>query len=134
MLPARKDQDGWMTTERTRQHLSALDTQTNAPVLDRRQRCLRDATKFGQLILAEALEFADDTNRFPRRDVDTLFRGTELAHLCSPIIMCSDGDDLEEHLSGKDAVDDAVLQPKPGGAVAFPLARQGLVMEPRDLS
>src|SRR5262252_10468951 len=69
MLPARKDQDSGMTTKRTRQHLSTLDTQTDAPVLDSRQRRLRDATKLGQLILAEALELADDTHRFPRRDI-----------------------------------------------------------------
>ena len=60
LVPAGEDQDGRMAVKRARKHLGALDAQADAVSLNSRQRRLRNAAQFGELVLAKTLKLADD--------------------------------------------------------------------------
>src|SRR6266542_3648891 len=67
LLPTGKHQHCRMTAECARKHFRTLDTEADPIVFDRGQRSLRDTTQLSELILAEALEFANDPNGFTHR-------------------------------------------------------------------
>src|ERR1035438_8643165 len=80
IFPSREDEHGGMALERSREHLCAFHTQSNAVVLDRRKGGLRNASALRELILAKSLQFANDAYRFAGRDGDAFLRGTKLLH------------------------------------------------------
>jgi len=61
-LPAGKYEYGWVAPECAGKNLCALDTQVHSTVLDGGDGGLRDARKFGELALAQFLEFTQDTD------------------------------------------------------------------------
>jgi len=61
-----------MTLERHGEDLRALDTQVHAATLDVRDRRLRDAGAFGELVLAQPLKLPDDANGLSDGDLDAL--------------------------------------------------------------
>ena len=82
-FPAGKHEHGGMAIVRTGKNLCALDTQVHPAVLDGGDGGLPNARKFGQLALAQFLEFPQDTDGLSHRDLDSLFRRTILLHLDS---------------------------------------------------
>src|SRR3990172_1292775 len=112
IFPSREDQHGGMTLEGSRENLCALHAQADAVVLDRRKSGLGDPRALRELILAKALQLANDAHRFASRDGDAFLRGTKLLHLRPPIVMSGDRDHLEKLLAGHRAVKDSVLQPE----------------------
>ena len=69
-----------MAFEGTGKNLCAFDPQIYSAVLDSGDGRLRDTREFGELALAQLLEFAQDTNGLTHRDFDSLFRWTKLLH------------------------------------------------------
>ena len=108
-FPAWKHQHRRMTTERTGKHFRTLNAKANAIVLDGGKRCLGNTTKLGELILAQALKFAQNAHRFANRYFGALLGGAKFLHLGSPIVMRSDGHDLKSLFVWEDTVDHAVL-------------------------
>ncbi len=80
ILPSREDENGGMAFKRTRNYFCAFNPKTNAIVLDRRKRGLRNPRAFRKLILAKALQLSNDADGLTDRDVDAFFRGTKLTH------------------------------------------------------
>src|SRR6266446_1398898 len=122
-----------MATQRTCQHLGTLHTQAHTIVLDSGERCLGNTAELCQLVLAVALQLANNAYRFPNRDLNTLLRWAKLIHSGSPIVVSSDRDDLKTHVCSQDPVDDSILQPKPRRAITLQLAGECLIVEPHDL-
>jgi transposase len=112
IFPSREDQHGRMALEGSREHLCALHTQPNTVVLNRRKSSLGNARAPCELILAKALQLANDSHGFAGRDSDAFLRGTKLLHLRPPIVVCGDRDHLEKLLAGHRAVKNSVLQPE----------------------
>ncbi|OHC62013.1 MAG: hypothetical protein A2045_05670 [Rhodocyclales bacterium GWA2_65_20] len=79
-LPAGEYEHGRMALERTGKNLGTLDAQVHATVLNGRDGGLRNSRKFGQLALAQFLEFPQDTDGLSHRDLDSFFRRTKLFH------------------------------------------------------
>jgi len=63
------------------QNLGTLNAQIDPAVLNAGDGGLGDAAQSGQLGLAEALKFTNDTHRLARGDVDALFCRNEVAHI-----------------------------------------------------
>ena len=80
VLPPWKHQHCRMTLKRAGEHLCTLDTKPYTIVLNGRKRGLRNAGAFGQLVLAQTLQLANDTHRFTNLDAGTLLRWTKLTH------------------------------------------------------
>src|SRR5712691_2849279 len=90
IFPSREDQHGGMALESSREHFCALHAQADAVVLDRRKSGLRNTCTLRELILAKALQLANDAYRFAGRDRDAFLRGTKLLHLRPPIVVRTD--------------------------------------------
>ena len=69
-----------MALKSTGKNLCAFDTQIYPAVLDSGEGGLRDTREFGELALAQLLEFAQDTERLTHRDFDSLFCWTKFFH------------------------------------------------------
>jgi len=110
------------------EHLCALNSKANTIVLDGRKSGLWDTRAPRELVLAQALQLADDAHGLAYRDGDALLRRAKLLHLRPPIIMWGDGHHLKQLLLWRGAVDHAPLQPKARGAVTDPPSGQGLVV------
>ena len=57
-----------MATQCAGQNLGAFDTQPNTIVFDSGKRCLGNAAQLRQLVLAEALQLANDANGLADRN------------------------------------------------------------------
>ena len=79
-LPAGKYKYGRMAVEGASKHFCALDTEVYTAVLNGRDGRLRNARKFGQLALAQFLEFAQNTDGLTHRDLHSFFCGTKFFH------------------------------------------------------
>lgn len=80
-LPSWKNENGWVAMQCRSEHLRPLDTKVDATILDTRNGRLGDAAQFGELVLAEILQFTDDANRFPGRDIHALLGRNEIFHV-----------------------------------------------------
>lgn len=69
-----------MALQSPRKHLRTLDTKSNAIVFDRGYGRLRDPRGLSELILAQFLKLAKNTNRFPNRNFNASLRGTIVIH------------------------------------------------------
>ena len=69
-----------MAIECAGKNLRALNTKVHSAVFDGRNGGLRNTSKFGQLALTQLLKFAQDADGLSHRDLDSLFRRTELFH------------------------------------------------------
>jgi len=79
-VPAGEYQNGRMTLERSREDLRPLYAEIDPAILDGRDGGLRDAAKFGELALAQFLQFAKNPDRFPDGNLDALLGWTILFH------------------------------------------------------
>lgn len=80
-IPTWEDQHGGVALQRTRQNLRALYTETHAVVLDGGEGSLGDTSVLRQLILTQALQLADNTDRLADRNIHSLLCGTKQLHL-----------------------------------------------------
>src|SRR5512134_3680238 len=132
IFPSREYQHGRMALEGLCEHLCALNAKANAIVLDGRKSGLWDTRALRELVLAQALQLANDAHGLAYRDGDALLRRAKFLHLRPPIIMRCDGYHLKQLLLWRGAVDHAPLQPNARGAMTDPLSGQGLVVEAPD--
>jgi hypothetical protein len=61
-LPTREDERCRMALEGAGKNLGAFDTEIHSAILDSGNSGLRNAREFGELTLAQLLEFAQDRN------------------------------------------------------------------------
>ena len=73
-FPAWEDQYGRMAIECTGKSLGAFHTQIDPAIFYSRNGRLRNAGKFGELALAQLLEFAQDTYGLSNRNFNSFFR------------------------------------------------------------
>ena len=123
-----------MTLQSQGERLGALHSQPHAVVLDRRNRGLRNARALRQLVLTQALEFANDTHGLADRHRYTPPSRTIVLHLLPPIVVSSDGLDVVGHVLRHHPIDDAPLVALPTRPETLPFPRQGLVVKPLDQS
>ena len=112
IFPSGENQYGGMALKGSREDLCALHAQANAVVLDSRKSGLGDAGALRELILAKALQLANDTHGFAGRDGNAFLRGMKLLHLRPPVVMRGDRNHLEELLARHRAVKNSELQPE----------------------
>ena len=80
VLPSGEHQNGGMALECACDHFGAFDPKAHAIVLNRRKRCLWYPGARGELILAKALQLADDADGLANGNINALFSGTKLTH------------------------------------------------------
>ena len=69
-----------MTLQGARENLGPFDPQIDPSVLDCRDRGLGNARQLGELVLAQLLQLAQDTERLADGDLGSLSGRMELAH------------------------------------------------------
>ena len=79
-IPGWKNQHGGVDLERASEYLCAFDTQVDPIALDRGDRGLGNPGECSELILAEFLEFTDDSHGLANRNFDPLVGLSVVAH------------------------------------------------------
>jgi hypothetical protein len=69
-----------MTLKRSRKHLGSFNPEADAIILDRGESCLRDAGALGELILAKALQLANDAHGLPDRNPESTLGRAKISH------------------------------------------------------